>query len=185
MAAARSSGITSFITLRLLRKGLRRLWWGEGGAGSCRVRGPEASVVLWLPGPNIIRQRDPKSQTKSQRQPTCQADPATRPRHSPMPHQAMASTRRHAHWHACAAGVGSTKWAVARPALWGAKRGANDGRHQATPGHCQRSPSLVNGTLSLVEPCPATGLIRLTSERPVVRNHLRPLFCQVRGQLRS
>jgi hypothetical protein len=135
----------------------------------------EPASSFWLPGPNIIRQRDPKSQTKSQRQPKLpRRVPAARNRHSSMPHQAMASIQPPGHWHACAAGAGSIKRAAGRPAPWGAKRGANDGRHQATPGHCQRSPSLVNGTLSLVEPRPATGLTRLTSEGSQDRNLLRP-----------
>ncbi len=75
MGAARSSGITSFITLRLLRKRLTTVAVGERvpqAPAGFAARG--ASVVLWLPGPNIIRQRDPKSQPRASGSRSCHAE---------------------------------------------------------------------------------------------------------------
>ena len=60
--------------------------------------------------------------------------------------------------------------------ILGAKLGANTRRHQATPGHVQPRSSLAGSPQGHIQPCPATGITRLTSEGPVVRTHLRPLF---------
>jgi hypothetical protein len=60
--------------------------------------------------------------------------------------------------------------------ILGAKLGANTHRHQATPGHVQPQSWLVNCPSGDAQPRPATEITRLTSEGPVVRTHLRPLF---------
>jgi hypothetical protein len=64
--------------------------------------------------------------------------------------------------------------------IWGAKLGANTHHHLAMPGHVRPQSLLADGTPGHVQPCPATAITRLTSEGPVVRAHLRPLFTQVR-----
>jgi hypothetical protein len=96
-AAARSSGITSFITLRLLRKRLTTVAVGRG----CRRLLPGSRP--WNQRRPLATQAEhhPAARSKEPTQEPAAADvpsrvPATRNRRGSMPHQAMASTRRHA-----------------------------------------------------------------------------------------
>ena len=57
---------------------------------------------------------------------------------------------------------------------WGAKRGANAGRPQATQSDTQRRLIQLSGTSSDTEPRPGTVRLRLTSEGSLVRTQLRP-----------
>jgi len=56
----------------------------------------------------------------------------------------------------------------------GAKRGANGGRRQATQGDVWRQSLQLTGPSGDGRRRPATVRLRLTSEKPVVRTHLRP-----------
>ncbi len=56
----------------------------------------------------------------------------------------------------------------------GAKRGANDHRHPAMPGHVQPRSWLVDAALGHAQPCPATVPACLLSSRPQVRVLLGP-----------
>jgi hypothetical protein len=57
---------------------------------------------------------------------------------------------------------------------WGAKRGANAGRPQATQSDAQRRLPQLSGTSSDTERRPGTAHRRLTSEGSLVRTQLRP-----------
>ena len=63
----------------------------------------------------------------------------------------------------------------------GAKRGANGARHEATQGDVQRRSVQLAGTSGDGRRRPATVRLRLASEKPVVRTHLRPLSLQLDG----
>src|SRR5262245_38813361 len=63
----------------------------------------------------------------------------------------------------------------------GAKRGANNRGHRAGSGHAERQSSVVKCPPGLIQLRLAIRMIRLTSERPVVRSHLRPLICACEG----
>jgi hypothetical protein len=176
MAAARSSGITSFIMLRLLRKRLTTgLRWGRGchrllpGSRPWSQRRPFGYPGRISSGSEIQRAKPRASGSRS-----CHAESLP-----PQPPQLDATPGDGQHPAAgplarLCGGCWLDQTGTGSSRSMGAKRGANGGRHQATPGHSQRSPSLVNGTLSLVEPRPATGLTRLTSEGSQDRNLLRP-----------